>query len=160
MSYDENDDTGMNHEDLPDGDERRELENRHKKAKKHPLAAHLDELSDTLKVLLAYPKSDDELIKSHILIIEESLILIKAKLYSALRSDSYLVCMQNAAIIRSHADYLLLSSHTLNSLQSFDRGHVNVFRQEMEEFRELFNAWATEIKAMDKDGFEDEWGLF
>lgn len=159
MNFDEDDDTGMDNEDLPDGEERSELENRHKKAK-HPLTAHLDELTDTLKVLFAYPESEDELVMSHIRFIEESLMLIKAKLYSALRSDSYLVCMQNAAIIRSHAEYLLVSSHNLKSLQSFDKEHVSVFREEMEEFRNLFNIWAREIKAMDKEDFEDEWGLF
>lgn len=160
MNFDEDDDTGMDNEDLPDGEERRELENRNKKANKHSLTAHLDELTDTLKVLFAYPESDDELVMSQIKIIEESLIVIKVKLYSALRSDSYLVCMQNAAIIRSHAEYLLVSSYNLNSLQSFDKEHVSVFRQEMEEFRNLFNAWAKEIKAMGKEDFDDEWGLF
>lgn len=160
MPFNENDDTGMDKEDLPDGEERRELENRHKKAKKHPLTAHLDELTDTLHVLLKYPKTEDDLIKSHIEIITESFNLIKAKLYSALRSDSYLVCMQNASIIRNHADYLLLASHTLNSLECFDEGHVAVFRDEMEEFQQLFKIWAKEVKDMDKEDFEDEWGLF
>jgi hypothetical protein len=150
----------MDKEDLPDGEEKRELENRGKNAKKHTLDAHLCELTETLNVLLKYPTTDNEITKSHIEIITESVNLIRAKLFSALRSDSYLVCMQNAALIRHHADYLLLASYTLNSLNCFDEGHVEVFRAEMEEFQRLFKEWAAEIKAMDKEDFEDEWGLF
>ena len=30
----------------------------------------------------------------------------------------------------------------------------------MEEFQQLFKTWAKEIKEMDKEDFEDEWGLF
>jgi hypothetical protein len=161
MAYeDEDDDIGMDSEDLPDGEARREIENRHRNARQHPLAAHTRELSDTLFVLLKYPKTEDDLIKSHIEIITESFNLIKVKLYSALRSRSYLVCMQNAAMIRHHADYLLLASYTLNSLNCFDEGHVSVFRDEMEEFQQLFKTWAKEIKEMDKEDFEDEWGLY
>ena len=68
--------------------------------------------------------------------------------------------MQNAAIIRYHSDYLLLASHTLNYLDCFDKRYVSVFRDEMEEFQQLFKTWAKEIKEMDKEDFEDEWGLF
>jgi hypothetical protein len=137
-----------------------ERDRSHRKAFLHPLSLHLEEISETLKVLPAYPHTEDDLIQAHVEIIQESLLLIKTKLHSALRSNSYLVCVQNAAIIRNHAEYLRLASHTLNSLQSFDREHVAVFRQEMEEFRELFKAWAKEIKKMDKGKHEDEWGLF
>jgi hypothetical protein len=161
MAYeDEDDDFGMDAEDLPDGEQRRELENRHKNARQHPLAVHNMEIANTLLVLLKYPKTEDDYITSHIELIQESFNMIKVKLYSALRSGSYIVCMQNASIIRHHADYLLLASHTLNSLNCFDKGHVSVFRDEMEEFQQLFKAWAKEIKEMDKEDFEDEWGLF
>ena len=144
----------FNEDDFTEGEDHKD------KAKNHPLVLHLNELTDTLQVLLAYPKTEDKMINSHIEIIQESLFLIKVKIYSALRSDSYLVGMQNAAIIRYHSDYLLLTSHTLNYLDCFDKGHVSVFRGEMEEFQQLFKTWAKEIKEMDKEDFEDEWGLF
>lgn len=81
-------------------------------------------------------------------------------MYLALHSDSYLEGMQHAAIIRYHSDYLLLAALNLNSLDCFDKGHVSVFRDEMIEFQQLFKTWAKEIKEMDKEDFEDEWGLF
>lgn len=154
MPFNDNDSNEFDEDDLANNEARKN------KAKNHPLTLHLGELTDTLYVLLKYPKTEDDLIKSHIDIITESFNLIRAKLYSALRSDSYLVCMQNASMIRYHADYLFLASHTLNSLACFDEGHVSVFRDEMEEFQQLFKEWASEIKEMDKEDFEDEWGLF
>ena len=59
-----------------------------------------------------------------------------------------------------HADYLFLASYSLTSLNSFYEGHISVFRDEMGEFQQLFKAWAIDIKEMDKEDFEDEWGLF
>lgn len=160
MNYDEEDDAEMEDDDFPKNEYEREIENRHKKAREHPIGLHLMELSQTLLVLLKYPKREDDLVIGNIEIITESINMIKVKLYSALRSRSYLVCMQNASIIREHADYLLLASHTLNSLNCFDKGHISVFRAEMEVFQQLFKTWVQEIKKMDKEGFEDEWGLF
>jgi hypothetical protein len=145
---------------MPYNDDDQEQDDRQYRAQQHPLALHVKELTETLNALLAYPENESDLVKTHIEIIQESFYLIKAKLYSALRSDSYLVCMQNASIIRYHAEFLLVSSHSLDSLDSFDKEHVAVFRKEMEEFRTLFKAWVQEIKAMDKEDFEDEWGVF
>lgn len=158
MPYNFDDDSSD--DDYLNEDDRNELEERNKKADNHPLQQHLKELMDTTTILLGSCDADDEFIISQKEIIHHSLLIIGAKLYSALRSDSYLVCMKNAAIIRSHADYLLLSSHTLNSTNLFNEMYVAVFRNEMEEFRELFISWAKQIKEMDKEDFEDEWGFF
>jgi len=38
-----------------------------------------------------------------------------AKLSSALASNNYLLCMQNAALIRYHGEYLRLSNHMLEA---------------------------------------------
>lgn len=88
-----------------------------------------------------------------------AMMVLTAKLYAALHSDSYLVCMQNAAIIRSEAEYLRLSSHMLNSSNDYDRAYVAVFREDMEKFRALFAEWTKKIHSMDKDDIEDDWGL-
>ena len=92
----------------------------------------------------------------------ESAYIINAKLAGALGSDSYIVCMQSAALIRSNAEYLRLSNHSLNEMTNIEKKYISVFRVEMEKFRELFILWAKEVKAMkEKDEFsEDEWGLF
>ncbi len=141
-------------------DENDSMGSRHWRAKKHYLQLHINELSNTIKVLLESVDSNYDFINSQKEIIQQSLLIIKAKLYSALRSDSYLVCMQNAAIIRYHAEYLKTSYHTLNDTGLFNTSYVKVFRNEMEEFRELFIVWINDIKQMDREGIEDEWGLF
>jgi len=141
-------------------DENDNMESRHWRTKKHYLQLHINELSNTIKILLESVDSNDDFINSQKEIIQQSLLIIKAKLYSALRSDSYLVCMQNAAIIRYHAEYLKTSYHTLNDTGLFNTSYVKVFRNEMEEFRELFIVWINDIKQMDREGIEDEWGLF
>jgi hypothetical protein len=126
----------------------------------HPLQLNIDELSNTIKALLKSAQAEDDYLKAQKELIQQSLLITKAKLYSSLRSTNYLVCMQNASIIRYHAEYLRLSSHTLNETEQFNKSYVAVFRQEMEEFRELFKVWVQEIKQMDKEELEDEWGLF
>ena len=80
---------------------------------------YLNELTDTVTVLLGSVETANEIVNSQKEIIHHSLLIIKAKLHSALRSDSYLVCMQNTANIRSHGEYLRLSSHTLIETKLF-----------------------------------------
>lgn len=162
MPFDDfdNNDFEFDNDDFDAEEFAKEDSERTNKAKNHPLNLQVNELSNTLDVLLDNPKTENEMIKNQSDLIRESLMIVKAKLYSALRSNYYLVCMQNASIIRYHADYLLLSSHSLNSLKCYDKDHVAVFRNEMEVFQKLFKTWAKEIKEMDKEDFEDEWGLF
>jgi hypothetical protein len=91
--------------------------------------------------------------------LRESAMIIVAKLNSALLSDNYLLCIQNAALIRDHGEYLRLSNHMLDSSGAFDEKYVTMFRQEMETFRLLFKEWTETIHKMEND-LEDEWGLF
>ena len=106
-------------DDFLSNDDNNEIEERNKRADNHPLQLHLNELTDTLTVLLGSVETEDEIIKSQQEIIHHSLLIIKAKLHSALRSDSYLVRMQNATSIRSHGEYLRLSSQTLIETKLF-----------------------------------------
>jgi hypothetical protein len=141
-------------------DEDNELGNRRLNAKNHPLQLQLNELSVTVQILLDSADGMDDFLNAQKELIQQSVLIIKAKLYSALRSDSYLVCMQNASMIRYHAQFLQTSYHTLKDIGRFNENYVDVFRQEMEEFRELFKAWAQCLKQMDKEDLEDDWGLF
>lgn len=142
-----------------DGDDS-EMQNRHLKAAKHPLQLQLNEIGNTIQILLESANGKDDLLNVQTELIQQSLLIIKAKLYSALRSDCYLVCMQNASMIRYHGEYLKVSSNALKDSGQFNGNYINVFRQEMEEFRELFKAWVHDLKKMDKQELEDEWGLF
>ncbi|HOZ86248.1 MAG TPA: hypothetical protein PL029_00760 [Bacteroidia bacterium] len=150
-------------DDAMSPEEEAEINERMKKekeaVKKHPLFVQACEIEQVLDSLLGYDKTGEERTESHAYLLHESLVIVKAKLYSALASGNYLISMQNASIIRDHAQFLLLSNHHLEHLE-FDKAYVNIFWEEMEKFRELFVLWAKDIKELDREDMEDEWGLF
>jgi hypothetical protein len=90
----------------------------------------------------------------------ESALIISAKLAGAMGSDSWLICMQNASIIRYHAEYLHTSTSGLKAFTKADKNYVKVLRITMEEFREEFKKWVAEFNALENDDYDDEWGLF
>lgn len=75
-------------------------------------------------------------------------------------SGSWLVCMQNASIIRYHAESLLLFKHTLAEFTKTDKDYIQLLRSEMEEFQKLFKEWAPTFDKLENEDYEDEWGLF
>ncbi len=156
------DDDFFEEDDELSEEEQRELERREEeedfRIESHPLNVQAGEIMDMIDVLLD-TASEDSTRDMFGATLRESAAIIMAKLASGLRSDSYLISMQKAAIIRDHAEYLRLSNHMLTNLKTFDPKYVKAFREEMEKFRELFIEWAAEIRNMDDD-IEDEWGLF
>ena len=136
----------------------RERKAKDKKLKTHPLYIQANEVLHILELLME-TSADDDVKESFTSMMWDSATIIIAKLSSVLNSGFYISCMQQAAIIRDHAEYLRLSNHMLTSIEAFDPKYITLFRDEMEKFRELFKAWAKEIHQMD-DEIEDEWGLF
>jgi hypothetical protein len=161
MADDNDNDFEFDDEDLSD-EENEEIHRQHREEKKrlrnHPLNLQAREIMQMVDVLLD-TCSDEAIRERYGSTMQESCMIITAKLASGLMSDSYVICMQKAAIIRDHAEYLRLSNHMLNTLGAFDKKYVAAFREEMEKFRGLFIEWASEIRGMDND-FADEWGLF
>jgi hypothetical protein len=157
MPYDDND---FDPDDLSD-DEKEEFEKKQKEEqyllRKHPLLCQAKEIMKIVDVLMDTRAEESKNVYGNTL--HESAMIIVAKLSSAIPSESYLVRMQNAALVREHAEYLRLSNHMLKHIGGFDEKHIRMFREEMEKFRGLFREWAKEIHAMEND-FEDEWGLF
>ncbi len=162
MNFDDDDDFDMDDElsDEENEELNQEMEKRRRSVKNHPLFKQAKEASHTLRALLESSNQSGEEMESFTESLSGAMMIMTAKLYAALGSDSYLVCMQNASIIRNEAEYLRLSSHMLNFSENYDKAYVSVLREEMEKFRRLFIDWAKEIRAMDKGGVEDEWGLF
>lgn len=158
MNFDDDDDFDFG--ELSD-EEREEVERERKeqdeRVNNHPLMLQAQEILQIVDALLG--STDSETIEIYGGTLRESTMMLVVKLSSALRADSYVICMQSAAIIRDHAEYLRLSNHMLADSEVFDEKYLTMFREEMEKFRELFKTWASEIKNMSSD-FEDEWGLF
>jgi hypothetical protein len=136
----------------------KEMKEEREKLRKDPLLRQANEILKIVDALLD-TCNDREVANRYGPTMQESAMIIVAKLHGSLGSDNYVLCMQKAAIIRDHAEYLRLSNHTLNSSEAFDKKYVKMFRDEMEIFRSLFKDRAKEIHRMEND-FEDEWGLF
>jgi hypothetical protein len=74
--------------------------------------------------------------------------------------------MQNAALIRYHAEHLLTSTSGLKmfneeeSQQNVDSNYVQILREEVLEFQRLFREWVKEINRMEHEEYVDDWGLF
>jgi hypothetical protein len=68
--------------------------------------------------------------------------------------------MQNASIIRYHAEYLLTQTSGMKAFADADEEYVQILRTAMLEFRELFKKWVKEFNRSERDEFEDDWGLF
>jgi hypothetical protein len=152
MNYNEDDDM-----DFSD-DAGQDYETKLDKLKKFPLYVKSMELLETVDALCASMSKEDANIYSSIL--RESAMMIPPKIAGACGSKSWLICMQNAAIIRYHAEYLTTSTFGLESFTSTDRNYIKVMREDLKDFRKLFKEWVSTFDKMDDDGIEDRWGLF
>lgn len=135
-----------------------DFETRHDRLKKFPLYQKAMEILETVDVLSSSMTEKDKNIYSSIL--RESAMIIPPKIAGAYGSASWLMCMQNASIIRYHAEYLLTSTTGLNNFTLTDKRYVKVLRTDLEEFKQLFVTWVKSFDKLDKDDCEDDWALF
>ena len=135
-----------------------EFERLQRSKKNVPVYKKAVEISHTVHALNACLKGRDKEMYAHHL--SESSLLLAAKIAGAVASRSWLISMQNAAIVRYHAEWLLTATTGLKTMTKADKDYIKVLRTEMEEFRDLFNEWIKEIHKMEKDDYDDEWGVF
>lgn len=72
-------------------------------------------------------------------------------------SGLYTIRMENAAIIRKNAQFIMISTNGFNDSGGMHPEHRQIVRNEIDKFRALFKRW---VSTFTKDEFEDEWGLF
>ncbi len=150
MNFD-NDDFGL--DDLSDEEKEKE-----RYIRNHPLFKKAHEISILVEAIIeTLPEDEIDIYASALF---ESSIILAPKLAGALGSGSWLISMQSAALIRYHAEYLLLANHSLNEIEKTDTNYIALLRTEMEEFKQLFKAWMIEVNKLDHEIFEDDWGLF
>ncbi len=158
MNWDD-DDFDFN-EELSD-EEREELDREMREEKEyvknHPLNKQAREVYEVVNAIVG-SMSDEGRDRVGDLMMD-SAMMIRAKLAGALGSKSWLICMQNGAIIRFHAEHLRLSNHSMREFTDTGKDYAQLLRREMETFRELFREWVIEFQAYEDD-FEDDWGLF
>jgi hypothetical protein len=160
MNWEDDDDFDFN-DDMSEEDSKefeREQKQERKRLKNHPLFIQANELLDIVSAIVeSIPEEGKEIYGNTLM---ESAMIIPAKIAGAMSSGSWLLSMQNAALIRHHAEYLLVSTNGLKIFTKTHADHIKLLREEMIRFRELFNDWAKEIHAMPEEEFVDDWGLF
>lgn len=157
----EDDDFDFNFDDLSD-EEKEEIEKQEREErealKNSPVYKKALEIFDTVSALVESLSDDDKEFYQSILL--ESSMMLAPKIAGAFGSDSWLICMQNASIIRYHAEYLHTSSSGLRLFTKAQKEYVQLLRIEVEEFRELFKEWVKTFDKLEKEEYVDEWGLF
>jgi DNA replication initiation complex subunit (GINS family) len=155
------DDFNFDFEDLSP-EEQKELERefceKEEKIKKHPLRVKGNEIYEVVSAFIESLEDDAKEMYGSALM--ESALLINGKLAGAIGSDNWLICMQNASLIRYHAEYIHTSTSGLTAFTNADKDYVKVLRTTMQEFRELFIEWVKTFDSFGKDDYTDEWGLF
>ena len=157
----DDDNFDFNFEDLtPEENEalEKEMRERQQRIKKHPLKLKGDEIFETVSALMETFNEDEKDMYGGTLM--ESAMIICAKIAGALGSENWHICMQNAAIIREHAEHLRIANHGLKEFTETDKNYIKVLRTTMEEFQQVFKEWVATFKNLEDDGYEDEWGLF
>jgi hypothetical protein len=145
-------------EDFNDEEAEREFRAEEKRKNNHPLYKQSKEIIDVVRALSESIK-EEGLKEMYGETMEESAYIIQAKLSSALTTQLYTLAMQNAALIREHAEFIRVATSGMHMLDATHTEYIVVLREEMEKFRTLFREWVKEIQQLD-DEIEDEWGLF
>ncbi|MBN4065891.1 hypothetical protein JYT51_01000 [Candidatus Amoebophilus asiaticus] len=161
MTWDDDDIFDFDYDDLSQEEKDeidREIHAKRVKLKNHPLYKKANEISDIVSALIeSLPEDLREMYESTLL---ESSMILSPKIAGAMGCDSWLICMQNASIIRHHAEYLLTSTSGLKAFGKPDEDYVQVLRDEMFDFQKLFKEWVGSFHKMNWEEYEDEWGLY
>lgn len=158
---DDDDDMDFGFDDMsPEENERfeREMREKNERIHKHPLFLKAEDIFQTVHTLSETLEREER--EMHMRILLESAMMLAPKILGALSSESWLLSMQNAALVRYHAQYLHTATSALHEISGVPEEYVKVLRSEMEEFRDMFKEWVRSFKDLEDEGIEDEWGLF
>lgn len=160
MTWDD-DDTDFNFGDLsPEENERleREMRERNERMHRHPLFIKAEDIFHTVHTMSETLAREER--EMHMRTLLESAMMLAPKILGALSSESWLLSMQNASLVRYHAQYLYTATSALHEISGVPEEYVQVLRTEMEEFRDMFREWVRSFKDLEQEDYEDEWGLF
>ena len=99
--------------------------------------------------------------ESYLAHLKESMLgesaIIPAKISGAEAGDLYVLRMENAAIIRKAANDVYIQCSSFRMMGVASNEELDAVRAEINIFRKYFKEW---VNTFEKDGFEDDWGLF
>lgn len=90
-------------------------------------------------------------------LILQNATIICPKILGAEGSDCYIILMENASIIRTNVNELLVQLFTSTMFDEVNKAYADVLRGEITIFKSLFKEW---VSHFEKDDMEDEWGLY
>lgn len=125
--------------------------------KKLPIYQKAIQIGDITKHLVDTfdEKKDQFMLREQMLVDAYSL---GAKVAGAEGGDLYSIRMENAVIIKKHANELLAATSMCRHENLASQEYLQLLRDEIEEFRKLFVEW---INTFDKSNdVEDDWGLW
>jgi hypothetical protein len=127
----------------------------------HPLYRKAHEIVDIVASIIdSLPEDERDFHEP----VRESAMMLAPKFAGAYDSDMWLLAMQNAAIMRYHAQYVATGTYGFNveGDTEVDERYIELLRREMDEYKLLFNEWMKTVHAMPRDPEmdEDEWGVF
>lgn len=131
------------------------------KMQSHPMYLKAEEILNIVVIIVeSLPENERDF---HAPLVESAMMLAP-KFAGAYGSDLWLLTMQNAAIMRYHAEYVATGTYGFNIAGEtpVDERYIELLRKEMREYKALFNEWMETVHAMPKD-FEmdqDDWGVF
>jgi hypothetical protein len=131
MNWEEEDDFDFN-DDMSEEEKKefdREQKQERKRLKNHPLNIQAKEILHTVIAIVdSIPDKGKEMYRNTMM---ESAMIIPAKIAGTMGSNSWLLSMQNAALIRHHAEYLLISTNDLKIFTKTDKNYIKLLREEM-----------------------------
>lgn len=132
-----------------------------KKMENHPLYKKAEEIVEIIDSIIdSLPEEERDFHEP----VRESAMMLAPKFAGAYDADMWLLMMQNAAIMRYHAQYVATGTYGFNIMgeTQVDERYIELLRKEMQEYKALFNEWMETVHAMPRD-FEmdhDDWGVF
>lgn len=163
---DDDDDFNFDYESLSEEEKaeiEKEMREKDEQRDNHPLFKKANDIIDLVTAIVeSLPEGVKEIYEST---LTESAYMLAPKLAGAMGSESWLICMQNGALIRYHAEYLLTATSGLKMFMEEDDVKINqdyiaLMRKEMLEFQKLFVEWTKEFNKLEREEYTDEWGLF
>jgi hypothetical protein len=91
-------------------------------------------------------------------VMMENATIVPGKIKGALGMDVYSLKMENAVIIKVNIMQLKVQLWSCEAIHELERKYLDVLRDEIEAFRQIFIKWVT---SFDKSNdLPDEWHLF
>lgn len=140
----------------------RKADLRREKVEKHPLYGKGREILDIVMHIVGSLPEEERVFHAPMV---ESAMMLAPKFMGVCNTDMWIVLMQNAALMRYHAEYVMTGTYGFNIITNetqVDERYIELLRTEMNAYKKLFNEWMQEAHAMPRDPQldVDEWGVF